>query len=138
MITPREPIKALLNGSTAMAAPHSLRTRLPCWKSALSDASPDLMRHLLLSTAINALLSARADAVFGAEYGQTSDEQVEFRNGYRHKDPDIGPAPLTWPPKLRQGSYFPEWLLDRRKRAAAAMISGRDLPATCSGSPRGR
>ena len=33
---------------------------------ALSDASPDLMRHLL-GTVINVLLSADADAVCGAE-----------------------------------------------------------------------
>ena len=35
---------------------------------AVGDASPDLMRHLL-GTVINALLSAEADAVCGAEYG---------------------------------------------------------------------
>lgn len=33
---------------------------------ALGDAPPDLMRHLL-STVINSLLSAKADAVCGAE-----------------------------------------------------------------------
>ncbi|GIF12483.1 mutator family transposase [Actinoplanes teichomyceticus] len=26
-------------------------------------------------------------------------------------------------PKLRSGSYFPEWLLERRKRAEAALVS---------------
>jgi transposase-like protein len=26
-------------------------------------------------------------------------------------------------PKLREGSYFPEWLLERRKRAERALIS---------------
>ena len=31
-------------------------------------------------------------------------------------------------PKLRQGSYFPEWLLERRKRAESALIS---VVATC-------
>jgi len=38
---------------------------------ALSDASPDLMLHLL-ATVINALLSAGADAICGAEYGVAS------------------------------------------------------------------
>ena len=38
---------------------------------ALSEASPDLMRSLL-QTMINALLSADADAVVGAEYGRPS------------------------------------------------------------------
>jgi transposase-like protein len=36
---------------------------------ALAEASPDLMRSLL-QTVINALLSADADAVVGAEWGQ--------------------------------------------------------------------
>ena len=31
-------------------------------------------------------------------------------------------------PKLRTGSYFPEWLLERRKRAEAALVS---VVATC-------
>lgn len=50
-----------------MTAPHMIDpARL--LGQALSDASPDLMRWLL-TTVINALLSADADAVCGAEYG---------------------------------------------------------------------
>jgi putative transposase len=95
---------------------------------ALSDASPDLMRNLL-STVINALLSADADAVCGAEYGVASPERVNSRNGYRHRELDtrVGTIDVALP-KLRQGSYFPEWLLERRKRAEAALIS---VVATC-------
>jgi transposase-like protein len=94
----------------------------------LADASPDLMRHLLATT-INALLSAEADAVCGAEWGQTSPERVNQRNGYRHRDLDtrVGTIDVAIP-KLRTGSYFPEWLLERRKRAEAALIS---VVATC-------
>jgi len=95
---------------------------------ALSDASPDLMRTLL-STVINALLSVDADAVCGAEYGQVSPERVNSRNGYRHRELDtrVGTIDVAIP-KLRTGSYFPEWLLERRKRAEAALIS---VVATC-------
>jgi transposase-like protein len=95
---------------------------------ALSDASPDLMRHLL-GTVINSLLSADADAVCGAEYGQVSPDRVNSRNGYRHRDLDtrVGTIDVAIP-KLRAGSYFPEWLLERRKRAEAALIS---VVATC-------
>src|SRR5450432_4064137 len=95
---------------------------------ALSDASPDLMRHLL-TTVINALLSADADAVCGAEYGVSSPDRVNQRNGYRHRELDtrVGTMDVAIP-KLRQGSYFPEWLLERRKRAEAALIS---VVATC-------
>jgi putative transposase len=49
-----------------MTAPHILNPAALLEKG-LSDASPDLMRHLLL-TVINALLSADADAVCGAEW----------------------------------------------------------------------
>jgi transposase-like protein len=95
---------------------------------ALSDASPDLMRHLL-GTVINALLSADADSVCGAEYGQVSPDRVNSRNGYRHRELDtrVGTIEVAIP-KLRSGSYFPEWLLERRKRAEAALVS---VVATC-------
>jgi len=88
----------------------------------LSDASPDLMRHLL-QTMINALLSADADAVVGAEWGQPSPTRMTHR-GYRHRDLDTRAGTIDVAiPKLRQGTYFPEWLLERRKRSEAALIT---------------
>lgn len=42
----------------------------------------------MLTTFINALLSADADAVCGAGWGQVSDERADRRNGYRHRDLD--------------------------------------------------
>lgn len=94
----------------------------------LAQASPDLMRELL-STFIDALLSADADAVCGAGWGQVSSERVNRRNGYRHRDLDtrVGTIDVAVP-KLRTGSYFPEWLLTRRRRAEAALTS---VVATC-------
>jgi putative transposase len=83
-----------------MTAPHMIDPARMLGQ-ALSDASPDLMRHLL-GTVINSLLSADADAVCGAEYGVVSPDRVNSRN--------------------------PEWLLERRKRAEAALIS---VVATC-------
>ena len=94
----------------------------------LDQASPDLMRSLL-STFIDALLSAEADAVCGAGWGQVSDDRVNRRNGYRHRELDtrVGTIDVAVP-KLRTGSYFPEWLLTRRRRAEAALTS---VVATC-------
>jgi putative transposase len=110
-----------------MTAPHMIDPARMLGQ-ALSDASPDLMRHLL-GTVINSLLSAEADAVCGAEFGVASPERVNSRNGYRHRDLDtrVGTIDVAVP-KLRTGSYFPEWLLERRKRAEAALIS---VVATC-------
>ena len=42
----------------------------------------------MLETFINALLSAQADSVCGAEYGTRSPDRTNRRNGYRHRDLD--------------------------------------------------
>ncbi|WP_036286099.1 transposase, partial [Microbacterium sp. MRS-1] len=62
-----------------MTAPHIVDPA-SVLAEALSDASPDLMRSLL-QTMINALLSADADAVVGAEWGKPSADRVAQRNG---------------------------------------------------------
>lgn len=94
----------------------------------LEQASPDLMRDLL-TTFVNALLSAQADAVCGAGYGERTAERVNSRNGYRHRDLDTRVGTLDVAvPKLRTGSLYPEWLLERRKRAERALTS---VVATC-------
>ena len=78
----------------------------------------------MLTTFINALLSAEADSVCGAAYGARSDERTNRRNGYRHRDLDTRAGTIDVAiPKLRAGTYFPEWLLERRKRAESALIT---------------
>ena len=105
-----------------MTAPHIVDPA-GLLSQALTDASPDLMRELL-QTMINALLSADADAVCGAEWNARSSERTNYRNGYRHRplDTRVGTVDVAIP-KLRSGSYFPEWLLERRKRAESALIT---------------
>ncbi len=94
----------------------------------LAQASPDLMRELL-QTFINALLSAQADSVCGADYGTRTTERTNRRNGYRHRDLDTRVGTLDVAiPKLREGSFFPDWLLERRRRAEAALTT---VVATC-------
>jgi transposase-like protein len=94
----------------------------------LAAASPDLLRSLL-GAFIDALMSAEADAVCGAPYGQPSPERTNQRNGYRHRDFDTRTGTIEVAiPKLRSGSYFPDWLLERRRRAEAALTS---VVATC-------
>ena len=53
----------------------------------LDQASPDLLRQML-ATFINTLMSAEADAVCGAAYGQASPDRTNRRNGYRGRDFD--------------------------------------------------
>jgi len=78
----------------------------------LAQASPDLLRELL-TTFINTLMSAEADAVCGAAYGQPSPEPTNRRNGYRPREFDTRAGTLDLAvPQLRQNTYFPEWLLE--------------------------
>ncbi|MEV0668604.1 IS256 family transposase, partial [Actinomadura luteofluorescens] len=89
----------------------------------IGACEPDVLRSMV-KTMAEALMSAEADAVCGADYGQRSDERVNRRNGYRVRDWDTraGTVELAIP-KLRSGSYFPEWLLERRRRAEQALVS---------------
>lgn len=89
----------------------------------LAAASPDLLRAML-KTFVEALMSAEADAVCGAGYGERSPERATCRNGYRARDWDTraGSVELAIP-KLRTGSYFPDWLLERRRRAEQALVT---------------
>ena len=61
----------------------------------LAQASPDLL-HSMLTTFINTLMSAEADAVCGAEYGARSEARTNVRNGYRGREFDTAPAPWRW------------------------------------------
>jgi putative transposase len=88
----------------------------------LAQASPDLLRAMV-QTFAEALMSAEADARCGAPYRAVSEERTNRRNGYRTRrwDTRVGSIELEIP-KLREGSYFPEFLL-RRRRTEQALVS---------------
>ena len=110
-----------------MTAPHHIDVE-KLLAEQLATASPDLLRGLL-STFIAALMSAEADTLCGAGYGERSEQRTNRRNGYRHRDFDTRAGTIDVAiPKLRSGSYFPDWLLARRKRAERALTS---VVATC-------
>jgi transposase-like protein len=92
-------------------------------EEAVGQASPDLIRELL-TMVVNALMSVDADQVCGAAYGERTGERVNRRNGYRHREWDtrVGTVDLVIP-KVREGSYYPEWLLSRRTRAEQALTT---------------
>src|SRR6202161_4440632 len=101
--------------------PQVLAERLP-------TTHPDVLRELL-STFIHTLMGAEADALCGAGYGQRSSERTNQRNGYGHRQFDTRTGSSDRASSmLRQGSYFPAWLLDRRKRAERALTT---VVATC-------
>ena len=73
----------------------------------LVAGDPDLLRGLVEQT-VNALLSADADALCGADYGERSPERSNRRNGYRERrwDTRAGTIDLRIP-KLREGTLLP-------------------------------
>lgn len=74
-------------------------------------------------------MSAEADAICGAPYGARSEDRVNSRNGYRPRDWDTRAGSMELAiPKLRSGSYFPDWLLEQRRRAERALTT---VVATC-------
>jgi transposase-like protein len=81
----------------------------------------DVLREMVREFA-EQLMSADAQGLCGAAYGEASSERVNFRNGYRAREVDtrVGTIELAIP-KLRRGSYFPEWLLEPRRRAEQAL-----------------
>jgi putative transposase len=89
----------------------------------IREADQDLVRDLL-KIVLERLMSAEADSLCGAGYGERSQERTNRRNGYRLRpwDSRVGSIDLAIP-KLRQGSYFPDWLLDIHRRSERALVS---------------
>lgn len=89
----------------------------------LEGECPDLARAML-ERAAEELMGAEADALCGARYGERSPERVNSRNGYRSRrwDTRAGTIELEIP-KLRSGSYFPDWLIAPRRRAEKALVA---------------
>ncbi|GAA4830608.1 IS256 family transposase [Kitasatospora terrestris] len=94
----------------------------------LASASPDLLRAMM-KTFAEAMMSTDVDRACGGEYGRPGEDRVNSRNGYRNRDWDtrVGTIDLAIP-RVRSGSYFPSWLLERRRRAEQALVS---VVATC-------
>ena len=92
-------------------------------RKTLEESQPDLLR-LLLKETTERLMSAEADARCGAAYGERCSERVNARNGYRGRpwETRLGEIDLQIP-KLRRGSYFPEWLLEPRRRSEKALMA---------------
>src|SRR5688500_5834445 len=81
----------------------------------LAQASPDLLRELL-TTFVNTLMSAEADAVCGAAYGTVTEERVNRRNGL--------PGPGVRHPRRHDRAGDPE------------AASGHLLPGVAAGAPQ--
>jgi len=89
----------------------------------LAEADPDLVRSMLAAFA-EQLMAADASAACNAGYGERTPARVNSRNGYRAREWDtrVGTIELQIP-KLRRDSYYPNWLLEPRRRAEQALVA---------------
>ena len=97
-------------------------TPLEWLRKRLEDDGSDLVREMLGMFA-QVLMSADVDARCGASLGERSSARTNQRNGYRERgwDTRVGTIALQIP-KVRQGSYFPGWLLEPRRRSEHALV----------------
>jgi putative transposase len=88
----------------------------------VEQADIDLLREMV-KLFCERVMGEEADAMCGAAYGERSEERTNRRNGYRTRgwDTRTGTIDLAIP-KLREGSYFPDWLLEPRRRAERAFV----------------
>jgi transposase-like protein len=93
------------------------------FEETLASASPDLLREMIRGFA-QRMMDAEVEQVCGAGYGEVTPERVNSRNGYRRRDWDTRAGTIELAiPKVRQGTYYPEWLLERRRRAERALAT---------------
>jgi putative transposase len=108
-------------GDTAMTDQRmALLTRL---EQAAGSTEPDVLRAAL-AWAIEELMEADVTERLGAEPHERTPERTGQRNGHRPRlfDTRAGALELAIP-KLRSGSYFPDWLLEPRRRAERALVA---------------
>ena len=93
------------------------------FEDTLASASPDLLREMIKGFA-QRMMDAEVEEICGAAYGEVSPDRVNSRNGCRPREWDTRAGTIELAiPKLRQGSYYPEWLLERRRRAERALAT---------------
>ena len=104
-----------------MAVPNNMDS-LEWLRKQLEEDGSDLLREMIAAFAAQ-LMAAEADALCGAGFGERSPERVNSRNGYRQRSFDTRAGTISLAiPKLRRGSYFPDWLLQPRRRAERALV----------------
>jgi len=120
-------LRSRTEGEPSDDLPSIIDPALP-WHEQIDRAEPDLLRSMM-KIFVQSRMSAEAAAICGAPYRERGEEQVNSRNGDRPREGDTRAGTLELAiPKLRSGSYFPDWLLEHRKRAERALTT---VVATC-------
>ena len=87
------------------------------------ESDVDLLRDSL-KMVVQLLMEADVSHQIGAKKYERTPERVTQRNGYRDRgwETRVGEVELEIP-KLREGSYYPEWLLEPRRPAEKALVN---------------
>ena len=92
------------------------------FEETLASASPDLLREMIKGFA-QRMMDADVEVRCNAGYGEVTADRVNSRNGYRMREWDTRAGTIELAiPKLRQGTYYPEFL-EHRRRAERALAS---------------
>ena len=92
------------------------------FEETLASASPDVLREMIKGFA-QRMMDADVEVRCNAGYGEVTPERVNSRNGYRQREWDTRAGTIELAiPKLRAGSYYPEFL-EHRRRAERALAS---------------
>jgi putative transposase len=92
------------------------------FEETLASASPDVLREMVKGFA-QRMMDADVEVRCNAGYGEVTPERVNSRNGYRLREWDTRAGTIELAiPRLRQGSYYPEFL-EHRRRAERALAS---------------
>jgi putative transposase len=92
------------------------------FEETLASASPDMLREMIKGFA-QRMMEAEVEVRCNAGYGEVTPDRVNSRNGYRMREWDTRAGTIELAiPKLREGSYFPEFL-EHRRRAERALAS---------------
>ena len=92
-------------------------------RNEVAQADADLLRDAL-NLIVTQIMGEEVTSICAAGYGERTEARANKRNGYRERpwDTRAGTIELAIP-KLRQGSYFPDWLLEPRRRAEKALTN---------------
>lgn len=78
----------------------------------------------MLEAMLSTVMSAKAEEACGAEYGSRDPERQNSRNGYRKRGLSTSAGDLTLRiPKLRQGTFFPDDVIERYCRIDRALMA---------------
>ena len=96
---------------------------LDWFRKQVEQAYGDVLQEMLRIFA-ETLMDADASAACNAGFNEKSADRTNTRNGYRSRTWDTRACTIDLAvPKLRQGSYFPSWLLEPRRRAEKALVA---------------